>query len=487
MNYLSVYNSICERGQNPQRVKFLKDSNTYTEVHHIIPRSLGGTNNKSNLTTLTAREHFICHWLLCKIHKDDITSYIRMCFAFHQMCGSSFSNSQRKVNSHSFEYGRKRRSDALKKMWQLYKENKLPEDLKKLCDANNDRLRRQGRDEELRKANSKQMKERWKSYYDGTLDPKIKQAMDDRIADFVEFAKRPKSEEFKKMIGDNSRGKAPFYNTITKETRMLEVSNREQWEKEGWVTLSSINKTLKLRNKKTKETKTFSYEEGMNVLSSIDDWEYFTNGYASYKNIVTGETTLLSKDDPRRKDGNWISTAKGFTVRLNKETGETKRFSINENFDESIWIPVHSGKRKYKNKMTGEVAILLVLDERLKTGEWELATKSGKNRNVLWFNFITRESENDVFTNSNNYDEIDGWLMISSENTKIVNKKTLEIKNFDLELVKKDSNWIPYKPKIVKYLLDSEGNVKIVRRDETYNKKEFKSITDIRVLKRRHK
>ena len=41
---------------------------TYTEKHHIIPRSLGGDDSSANLVNLTAREHFICHWLLTKIH-----------------------------------------------------------------------------------------------------------------------------------------------------------------------------------------------------------------------------------------------------------------------------------------------------------------------------------------------------------------------------------------------------------------------------------
>lgn len=39
----------------------------YTEKHHIIPRSMGGNNKKENLVELTAREHFICHWLLIKM------------------------------------------------------------------------------------------------------------------------------------------------------------------------------------------------------------------------------------------------------------------------------------------------------------------------------------------------------------------------------------------------------------------------------------
>lgn len=38
----------------------------YSELHHIIPRSLGGVDNDHNLVRLTAREHFVCHFLLTK-------------------------------------------------------------------------------------------------------------------------------------------------------------------------------------------------------------------------------------------------------------------------------------------------------------------------------------------------------------------------------------------------------------------------------------
>ena len=39
----------------------------YTEKHHIIPKSLGGTNDCGNLVTLTTKEHYICHRLLVKM------------------------------------------------------------------------------------------------------------------------------------------------------------------------------------------------------------------------------------------------------------------------------------------------------------------------------------------------------------------------------------------------------------------------------------
>lgn len=42
-------------------------SEGYSEQHHIIPKSLGGSNLPENLVSLSAREHFICHLLLTKM------------------------------------------------------------------------------------------------------------------------------------------------------------------------------------------------------------------------------------------------------------------------------------------------------------------------------------------------------------------------------------------------------------------------------------
>lgn len=61
--YETWYASITKRGQ-------YRHIDSYTESHHIIPKSLGGNDDPTNITKLTAREHFICHWLLTKIHRE---------------------------------------------------------------------------------------------------------------------------------------------------------------------------------------------------------------------------------------------------------------------------------------------------------------------------------------------------------------------------------------------------------------------------------
>ena len=49
----------------------LRKLDGYSERHHIMPKSLGGSDKKDNLVRLTAKEHFICHLLLTKMTTGD--------------------------------------------------------------------------------------------------------------------------------------------------------------------------------------------------------------------------------------------------------------------------------------------------------------------------------------------------------------------------------------------------------------------------------
>lgn len=75
----------------------------YTEKHHIIPKSLGGDNFADNLVILTAREHFICHWLLTKMTSD--TNRQKMAYALHAMC--HLRPSERYINARIYELNKK--------------------------------------------------------------------------------------------------------------------------------------------------------------------------------------------------------------------------------------------------------------------------------------------------------------------------------------------------------------------------------------------
>jgi hypothetical protein len=56
------------------------NKNGYTEKHHIIPGSMGGSNEPFNIIQLSAREHFITHWMLWKAYQNK-----EMTFAFWSM------------------------------------------------------------------------------------------------------------------------------------------------------------------------------------------------------------------------------------------------------------------------------------------------------------------------------------------------------------------------------------------------------------------
>ena len=62
MNHLIHYDRLIERA----RVRSKPEG--YVERHHVLPRSLGGTDDDSNLVWLTAREHFVAHQLLAHIY-----------------------------------------------------------------------------------------------------------------------------------------------------------------------------------------------------------------------------------------------------------------------------------------------------------------------------------------------------------------------------------------------------------------------------------
>ena len=72
----------------------------YYELHHIIPRCLGGINDKTNLVLLTSREHFLAHYLLCKINQNESnTIKAKLSRAFSMMNKKGTNQESRYINS----------------------------------------------------------------------------------------------------------------------------------------------------------------------------------------------------------------------------------------------------------------------------------------------------------------------------------------------------------------------------------------------------
>lgn len=91
--YLSLIDKALLRNTN----------NDYTETHHIIPKSLGGTNKKDNLVKLTAKEHYIAHLLLMKCYDDKLAKQ-KMCAAFLYMSKARNQYTGHRYTSNLYEY-----------------------------------------------------------------------------------------------------------------------------------------------------------------------------------------------------------------------------------------------------------------------------------------------------------------------------------------------------------------------------------------------
>ncbi len=60
MNYQWHYDRLVERARH-------RKLSGYSERHHVVPKCLGGSDDKENLVRLTAEEHYVAHQLLVKI------------------------------------------------------------------------------------------------------------------------------------------------------------------------------------------------------------------------------------------------------------------------------------------------------------------------------------------------------------------------------------------------------------------------------------
>ena len=117
MNYQKIYdNLVAKRQLQPA----LKQEGTYGSVewHHIIPRCIGGSDDKSNLVCFYPREHYIAHLLLWKMHPKHFNLMLALC----SMAGNVNATNMRqfKYNSRLYEKVKLDYSMALKEYYKTH-------------------------------------------------------------------------------------------------------------------------------------------------------------------------------------------------------------------------------------------------------------------------------------------------------------------------------------------------------------------------------
>lgn len=122
--YYIIYIKIINNAKNSNRIKNRARCNGVYERHHIIPKSLGGSNDIKNKVLLTPREHFLCHRILTKITSGKNKQ--KMIYAMWNLCHTGKENRREKMSSHVYanireEYiqvakSYKHSTDTIKKM-----------------------------------------------------------------------------------------------------------------------------------------------------------------------------------------------------------------------------------------------------------------------------------------------------------------------------------------------------------------------------------
>lgn len=98
MNYKLIYASMMQ-------IAASRTKPSPCEKHHIVPKSLSGTDDLSNLVYLTPREHFIAHKMLTRFtvglaKRKMISAYCYMAFTRNNKCLS------RSISSRDYEHAR---------------------------------------------------------------------------------------------------------------------------------------------------------------------------------------------------------------------------------------------------------------------------------------------------------------------------------------------------------------------------------------------
>lgn len=222
MNYKDFIQSIIDsRGQ------FNIPENEYKERHHIIPRCMGGSNNKDNLIDLYAKEHFIAHKLLALENPDNhklVSAWSMMAFPK----GDTKREFYEEITADEYQLLRelqsKTQSEFAKQLWQ-------DEDYRKAHEYSGER----------RKEYSERMKGNTLTL--GKKHPPFTEEHKKRIGEGHKKSWEQKSEEEKEKIKQKlsealSGEKNPMYSKhhseetkkiLSEKTKLLNPKERKWW------------------------------------------------------------------------------------------------------------------------------------------------------------------------------------------------------------------------------------------------------------------
>jgi hypothetical protein len=207
MDYQKIYDNIIQKAQKEDRVRYkiYNPKYIYFERHHIIPKCLGGSDEKENLILLKAKEHYICHKLLNEIHPKNYKIFL----AYKMMaCKCDSGNQKRKYNVSVSEYGRLKQIESELRI-EYFKDE---ENRKK----NGEFTKLNFNKKETKLKHIESQRKRWE-------DPKEREKSS--LGQFKRYIDNPDShpmyghkhtEEARKRMSESHKGKKPSEETLVK-------------------------------------------------------------------------------------------------------------------------------------------------------------------------------------------------------------------------------------------------------------------------------
>ena len=107
-HYINRYNNFIEQCKLANRV-----TEQY-EKHHIVPHSMGGSDDENNIILLTPREHYIAHWILAHAYGG------KMWYAFWMMNTDTRYKHYRYKNSRGYAKARIEQKELVSKNMKGY-------------------------------------------------------------------------------------------------------------------------------------------------------------------------------------------------------------------------------------------------------------------------------------------------------------------------------------------------------------------------------
>lgn len=301
-NYEKQYFDLIEAAKSSNRTK--KDG-IYYEKHHILPKSLGGTDNEENLVLLTAEEHYNAHYLLwmfkpCKqtayafymmntmisttqdrIKNAELFKIAREAFNFYNRQPRKKQSREQVEHRRKLNTGKKRTdetkqkmSDSMKKFYENETENDKKLRIKKVSEKTKKAMwRKDIREKYLNAINSDEVKQKHKKsineYWSNTENHK-------KLSEACKGRKL--SEETKKKISETQKGKK--LSDEEKQKRYEKFLQSEGYKKRHERSLKKKEEQQKLilLNKSLKQEKSLLKQKQKDELLSNSVYKWWNNG-----------------------------------------------------------------------------------------------------------------------------------------------------------------------------------------------------------------